>query len=162
MTPPPGRASAVQTACNTAGRLFSCAGNGPGAEHPEKGITVTITHPDQIHAAFEAAANAHDVDAMLALYDTDGIAVELDGSPTTGREAMRASFEGLLAGLRHITGTDRKLFVAGDVALLSGTWTAQFGEPDGSIVEAEGVTAEVAVRQADGSWLLVIDDPSFV
>jgi uncharacterized protein (TIGR02246 family) len=123
---------------------------------------VTITHPDQIHAAFEKAANAHDVDAVLALYDTDGINVELDGSTTTGRDAMRASFEGLLGALRHITGTDRKLFVAGDVALLSGSWTAQFAQPDGSVVDAQGVTAEVAVRQPDGTWLLVIDDPAFV
>ena len=35
-----------------------------------------ITDPAQIHETFMAATNAHDVDALLALYDTDGIAVE--------------------------------------------------------------------------------------
>jgi uncharacterized protein (TIGR02246 family) len=122
---------------------------------------VTITHPDQIHAAFEKAANAHDIEAVLALYDTSGVNVELDGSETTGPDAMRASFEGLLGALRHIEGADRKLVVAGDVALLSSSWTAEFARPDGSVVTGQGVTAEVAVRQPDGTWLLVIDDPSF-
>lgn len=122
---------------------------------------MNITHPDQIHDAFTAAANAHDVDAVLDLYDTAGVNVELDGTQTTGQEAMRASFAGFFSVLRRIEGTDRKIFVAGDVALTSAHWNAEFVMPDGSVVTQEGTTAEVSRRQADGTWKIVIDDPTF-
>jgi uncharacterized protein (TIGR02246 family) len=122
---------------------------------------MSVTHPDQIHDTFTKAVNASDVDALLDLYDPDGVVVELDGSLTTGSDAMRASFEALAGAIRHIDGTDRKIFVAGDIALTSGSWTAEIELPDGTVVTQQGVTAEVSRRQADGTWRLVIDDPMF-
>jgi uncharacterized protein (TIGR02246 family) len=110
---------------------------------------------------FLQAVNAKDVDALLGLYDPDGINVELDGSQTTGREAMRASFAGLIGAVRRIDGATRKVFVAGDVALTSGSWTAEFVLPDGSVVEQQGINTEVSRRQPDGTWRIVIDDPMF-
>ena len=121
-----------------------------------------LTHPDQIHDTFTKAVNASDVEALLDMYDPDGISVELDGSQTTGHAAMRASFEGLLGAVGHIDGTTRKLFVARDVALSSASWIAEFVLPDGSVVTQRGTTAEVSVRQPDGTWRVVIDDPMFV
>lgn len=123
---------------------------------------MSVQDPAQLHHAFENAINAHDVDAVLALYDPNGIAVQLDGSECTGEGPMRAMVEGLVAGIVSIKGTDRKLFVADDVALSSGTWIAEIRLPDGTLVTQEGTTAEVARRQADGSWKFVIDDPMFV
>ncbi len=120
-----------------------------------------ITDPAQIHEAFMAATNAHDVDALLALYDTDGIAVELDGSQASGEEAMRAMFVGLTGAIAHIDGSTRKLFVVGDTALSSASWTAQIVLPDGTVVEQAGTTAEVSRRQPDGTWLMIIDDRMF-
>ena len=123
---------------------------------------MSIQDPTQLHAAFENAINAHDVEAVLALYDTDGVAVQLDGSECTGAAPMRAMVEGLVAGIVSLKGTDRKLFVAGDVALSSGHWVAEITLPDGTTATAEGITAEVSRRQPDGSWKFVIDDPMFV
>ena len=120
-----------------------------------------VTDPAQIHDAFMAATNAGDVDALLALYDTRGIAVELDGSQARGADGMRAMFVGLTSAIARIEGTTRKLFVAGDIALGSATWTAQVALPDGTYVEQSGTTAAVSRRQPDGSWLMVIDDPMF-
>ncbi len=84
---------------------------------------MSITHPDQVHDWFTKAVDDEDVDGLLALYDTDGTAVELDGSET---------------------------------------WAAEIVRPDGTVVTQRGVTAEVSVRQPDGTWLPVIDDPMFV
>lgn len=122
---------------------------------------MSVTHPDQIHDTFEKAINAHDVEALLALYDADGVIVEFDGSHTTGAAAMRASFEAMTAMIRHLHGTDRKLVVAGDVALSSGSWTAEIAQPDGTVVTATGTTAEVSRRRPDGTWTVLIDDPLF-
>ena len=123
--------------------------------------TGAITGPDQIHQAFLQATNSNDVDALVAMYDPDGIAVRLDGGECTGAAAMRAMFSELTEMIRHIDGGTRKVFVAGDLALTSGTWTAEVVLPDGSTVRQSGTTAEVSRRQPDGTWKLVIDDPMF-
>jgi ketosteroid isomerase-like protein len=83
--------------------------------------TGAITGPDQIHQAFLQATNSDDVDALLNLYDPDGIAVQLDGGQCTGAAAMRAMFTDLTGMIRHIDGGTRKVFIAGDLALTSGT-----------------------------------------
>jgi ketosteroid isomerase-like protein len=46
-------------------------------------------------------------------------------------------------------------FEAGDLALVHWSWTMRL--TDGR--EAEGATAEVLRRQADGSWKFLIDNP---
>lgn len=122
---------------------------------------MAVTHPDQIHDTFEKAVNSKDVDALLDLYDPDGVVVEFDGSRTTGHAAMRASFEAMTGMIRHLRGTDRKLVVAGDVALSSASWTAEIALPDGSVVTQQGTTAEVSRRRPDGTWNVLIDDPLF-
>jgi uncharacterized protein (TIGR02246 family) len=122
---------------------------------------MTINHPSEIHERFEAAVNSKDVDAMMALYDVDGVAIELDGSECTGEAAFRAMLTGLAGALSDLEGTTTKVIVAGDIALTAGTWTAQVPGPDGGLVTASGTNVEVSRRQADGTWLLVIDDPAF-
>ena len=120
-----------------------------------------LTAPDQIHDRFMRATNEKDVDGLLALYDTAGVAVQLDGSEAVGEPAMRAMLDGLTTAIRHIDGTTRKLFVSGDIALSSADWTAEIVLPDGSTVTQGGTTAEVSRRQPDGTWRVVIDDPLF-
>jgi uncharacterized protein (TIGR02246 family) len=132
------------------------------ATEPRTVDPARITDPTQIHDAFMGATNAKDVEALLALYDTDGIAVQLDGGQASGADAMRAMFAGLTSAIAHIDGTTRKLFVAGDLALSSASWTAEVVLPDGTVVEQHGTTAEVSRRLPDGTWRMVIDDPRFV
>ncbi len=122
----------------------------------------TINQPGEIHDRFEAAVNAKDVDALMALYDVGGVAIELDGSECTGEESFRAMLTGLVGALSDLKGTTTKVIVAGDIALTAGTWTAKVPGPDGELMTASGTNVEVSRRQADGTWLLVIDDPAFV
>ena len=66
---------------------------------------------------------------------------------------------GLLDGSPHITPLASSMLVAGDVALISNRWRISFGGmPAGA--SFEGASTEVTRRQADGSWLYVIDSPS--
>ncbi len=121
-----------------------------------------IDHPTDIHTTFMNAVNAKDVDGLLAMYDTSGIAVHLDGSECTGSDAMRGMFSELTGFIRTIHGTTRKVLVGGDIALSSAAWTAEITLPDGTITTQQGTTAEVSRRQPDGTWRVVIDDPTFV
>lgn len=113
-----------------------------------------VTDPTQIHDAFMDATNARDVDALLALYDPDGLAVQLDGGQARGEGALRAMFVGLTSAIAHIDGTTRKVSVVGDTALSSASWTAEVVLPDGTVMQQEGITAAVSRRQptAPGGW----------
>lgn len=118
------------------------------------------TEPAELHTMFEAAINDKDAEALLALYEPDGVAVHLDGTHRTGPE-LRTMIDDLLATMAHIEGETRKVLVAGDVALMSASWRARLNTPDGED-QATGTTAEIARRQPDGTWRWIIDDPMFV
>lgn len=89
---------------------------------------------------------AGDIDGMLALFEADAILDTGDGPFIQGRESIRALFEEFVASGEKMTlGKQSPAVINGDLALTS-TQCA-----DGSI------TAEVARRQSDGTWLWVID-----
>lgn len=47
----------------------------------------------------------------------------------------------------------------GDIALTCSDWSATATDQHGALVPMTGRGTEVARRQADGTWLLVIDNP---
>ena len=48
---------------------------------------------------------------------------------------------------------------SGDIALAHAKWTSVGTDADGNRVDFAGQTTEVMRRQADGTWLFVIDNP---
>lgn len=118
-------------------------------------------HPKELHDLFSAAVNARDTEALVALYEPDGLAVHLDGETYTGEAALRRMMADLLAAVHRFDGVSRKVLVNGDLALTSASWTGEFRTPDGEVRQASGTTAELSRRQPDGSWRFVIDDPAF-
>ena len=89
---------------------------------------------------------AGDIDGMVALYEPDAVLDDGEGRLVKGKEAIRALFDAFAeSGKKFAAGTQSPAVISGDLALTSTHL------PDGS------VTAEVARRQADGTWLWVID-----
>ena len=102
--------------------------------------------PRDLEPLLISRQHAADADGMAALYE-DGARID-DGEAHVieGREAIRTFFARLIAtGRKFQVGTPRASVVCGDLALTSTRL------PDGA------VTAEVARRQRDGTWLWVID-----
>jgi ketosteroid isomerase-like protein len=90
-----------------------------------------------------------DAEGMAALYDPAAVLDVGNGKLAVGREAIRTFYAGLIAtGAKFNGGQQKPIILNGDLALTSTRL------PNGS------VTAEVARRQPDGSWLWVIDQPS--
>lgn len=117
------------------------------------------TEPEQMHALFEQAFNAGDIDALMALYEPDAALIPQPGALAEGTAAIRESLRWLLDRRGEIT-LDTKLVVrVGDLAFLTNRWSLTGGTmPDGSPAELGAATAEVARLQADGTWLYVIDN----
>jgi uncharacterized protein (TIGR02246 family) len=116
--------------------------------------------PAELHRLFQEAANDADVEALVALYEPDPAFATAARAAAAGREALRSHLSELLAlRPRFERVTTTKVFEAGGIALTCSDWTATATGPGGDAVTMAGRGTEVARRQADGSWLLVIDNP---
>ena len=113
--------------------------------------------PEQLHRDFETAFNAGDLNALLALYEPDAALIPQPGVVVYGLDQIGPALQQFL----DIGGTmvlDTKTVVTvGDLAYLTNRWSLTGTGPDGPI-EMGAVTAEIARRQDDGTWLYVIDN----
>src|SRR5262245_36958551 len=116
-------------------------------------------NPIEIHAAFEKAFNAGDLDGVVALYEKDAILVTEANRTITGQSAIREAYRGYLAVRTSMTLETVAAYESGGLALLHGRWSRKGKGPDGSEIQVSGRNSEVVRRQPDGSWLFIIDNP---
>jgi uncharacterized protein (TIGR02246 family) len=108
----------------------------------------TTTDPQDLARFLVARENAGDAEGMAALYEPDAV-LSGNGRTVAGRDAIRAFYGELIAaGRKFELGVQRPALINANLALTS------IVLPDGR------VTAEVARRQSDGTWLWVIDQVS--
>lgn len=102
--------------------------------------------PQDLERLLVSRQNAGDFDGIAALYEPQALLDDGEGRLVHGHKAIRQFFAELVAqGTKFQMGEQRAAMVCGDLAL-----TSTFC-PNGT------VTAEVARRQRDGTWLWVID-----
>lgn len=118
--------------------------------------------PSQLYELFERAIASNDVAALTALYEAEAVVVPQPGRLARGREEVRAALEGFAAAVSDFSVRATKEMIAGDVALVSGSWTATALGPDGSTIPIGGADAVVARRGPDGTWRMAIDDANFI
>ena len=111
--------------------------------------------PEALHQALAAAFNTKDVDQVLALYETDGALVPQPGQVVTGTSELREALMGFLAieGTMDIV-TSYSVETDG-VALTRSLWTIRKGDE----IAIQKMGTEVMRRQADGTWLFLVDHP---
>jgi uncharacterized protein (TIGR02246 family) len=116
----------------------------------------------QIQATIDAnsaAISAGNMDAILATYEPEALLVGGRGMKAVGSPALRKAFEGFLGMSPKITMSNAELLQTGDVALHTYDWSMTGNAPDGSVIEQNGKAVIVLRKQADGRWLMVIDNP---
>ncbi len=105
--------------------------------------------PEELARLFVEQANQGNVEGLVALYEKDAVLALPDGRVAVGSEEIRKFYSALLSSRPHFeAGTQRPALRSGDLALTSSQLTAGT------------VTAEIARRQADGTWLWVVDQPA--
>lgn len=108
----------------------------------------------EIHTLFLDAFNRGDVEALVALYEPAALLVTGSGT-ATGHEAIREAYRRILAGGVRMELETRAVSESDDgLAVLHASWTYYRGQD-----AISGLSTEVVRRQADGSWLFVIDEP---
>ena len=108
---------------------------------------------------FARAFAAGNLEGLVALYEPFAVLAPRPGPVAIGQAAIREVLTGFLSLKPQFTLKVEKVLHTGDVALLISHWTLNGTDPSGNKVEQAGTTADVARRQPDGSWLLVIDNP---
>lgn len=114
----------------------------------------TVSVPHEMNPIFAQAFNTRDIDMLLALYE-EGAVLRIDAESTfTGKAEIATELQKLLSMPGKMVSHNNFCIEHGNIALL---------RADHSIVNADGATifsgssAEVVRRQADGTWLYIID-----
>ena len=141
--------------------LFSCQAN---QEEPTNMTTPELmekwkSEVRQMEADFAAMAAEQGVPAAFLHFAADDAVLNRRNSAIKGKSAIEAYFQ-------EQTLTDVKLewapdFVdvsaAGDMAYTYGLYTFSAKDPEGKLVESEGIFHTVWKRHADGGWKYVWD-----
>lgn len=109
--------------------------------------------------AMTSAFNQGNIDGIMRTYEPGAVVLGEPGAPVSGTLALRAMFAGFIAAKAHFTFQAHEVIQAGDLALHLTPWRMAGVGPDGKAVTAGGLSIAVLRRQADGRWLMVIDDP---
>ena len=118
--------------------------------------------PDYVHTEFARVFAARGLEALVSLCEEDTKFINMGGTEVQGT-GIRAALQGFLtaAGSDSVmTMETNYVSECGDLAMLSNTWLLKATGPDGKPLEMTGKTVEVARKQADGGWLMVIDNPA--
>ena len=114
----------------------------------------TVNVPHEMNQIFARAFNTRDINKLMTLYEEEAI-LRIDAESTfTGKAAIATELQKLLSMPGKMASHNNFCIEHGNIALL---------RADHSIVDADGVTifsgssAEVVRRQADGTWLYIID-----
>ena len=104
--------------------------------------------PEDLARFFVLRANAGDIEGLVALYEPDAALALPDGKVAKGAEAIRRFYAAMLSKQpKLVAGEQRPALLNSDLALTS------------SRLANGTVTAEIARRQPDGSWLWAVDQP---
>jgi uncharacterized protein (TIGR02246 family) len=104
-------------------------------------------------AAWEAALNTKDVDAVVALYTEDARIMAPNTTISTGSDAVRTEFGGMIEAGLSVQLTSIETRAAGDMGHNVGTYVLTVGD---EVVDA-GKFVETWVRGDDGEWRMSND-----
>ena len=120
--------------------------------NPKSKILSTI---NDMNAAFQKG----DIEGILRTYEPEAVVVAQPGAAISGSASLRAMFAGFIAAQARFTFKGHEIIETGDVALHLAPWRMTGVAPDGTPLTAEGLSVAILRKQADGRWLLLIDNP---
>ncbi len=115
--------------------------------------------PEELCSQFTQRFSTGDIDALVALYETQAVLLPQPGHVAQGHAAIRESLAAFLAMRGTFRMSPPKVIHADGVALLYADWSLDAKAPDGSPIHLTGQTTDVARRQPDGPLRYAIDSP---
>ena len=118
--------------------------------------------PEECDLMLYEVMEAGDLDSALDLYEPEAIFIVSPGKVVTGRAAIREILQGMasaqatgkLDSVTSVTSAD------GSLAFTRTKGSSTIPGPDGNLITTYFHSVEVVRKQPDGTWRIVIDDPS--
>lgn len=132
-------------------------------DHPNWEAAQMAAHkPEECDQLLFDVMETGDVDTALALYEPNAVFVVSPEKVVTGHDAIRGVLEGMIAAnatgkLDSVTSVPS---ADGSVAFTRATGSSTRPGPDGRPVTTYFHSIEVVRKQPDGTWCIIIDDPS--
>lgn len=118
-------------------------------------------NPTEVIQQFASALSAGNIDGVVSLYEADGAFIPPGAASSEvvrGRDAIRQTVQQFLALNPTMTVDPSKAVEVGEIALVTGGWKLT---ADGDM-KMSGAFANIVRRQADGTWLCLLDNPGGV
>lgn len=126
----------------------------PPPAEPEMTQAEAMEVFDGLVEAWDAAQNANDVDALMAIYGVDAAAMPPELPEVAGTDALRGLWAEFLGGTQDNDNVLQGVRVSGDLAVIWGSYTTTAAEGEEGATVA-GKWMGILERQADGSWKLL-------
>ena len=138
--------------------LAAC-GEKPAEEAPPAPEPMSQAGNDAVRSTFINLYMSKDAANASQFYAEDAVMYGPDGSIATGRAAIQAAFEGMIAaGQDSLALTSTSFEAAGDQATDRGTWLMRTLDPETKeATRQKGDYLKVMGRQADGGFKIIKD-----
>jgi ketosteroid isomerase-like protein len=94
----------------------------------------------------------------MTLYEADACFASQPGQLAKSPESVRQSLRSFIDLNGKLDLKVKRVLRASDLALVTTEWSFRGAGPDGNIVDMAAKSADLLRRQADGTWLFVIDN----
>lgn len=107
----------------------------------------------------DEAYNRGDLEAILSFYEEGATMVLEPGRLATGRPELRRAYEWILNNIKGMAIQEKtNVIMSGDIALFTSRWSYDGATSDGTHVSRQSYASVVLRKQADGNWLIVVDN----
>lgn len=117
------------------------------------------SNPSDTVTGLVDAINQGNLQAAIARYEIGACFVVQPGTVAVGTEALSQAIARMIALKPVLTTQTCQTIQTGEVALYCSQWQLTGTAVDGSPVHMTGSSSDVLRRQADGHWLIAIDNP---
>jgi len=100
-----------------------------------------------------------DIAGVLASYEKNAAVMFEPAKQESNPIEFKKNFEEFFQLNPKFSYSGHEVYIANDLALHIAPWTMKGNAPDGTIIEQSGLSVAVLRKQADGSWLMVLDNP---
>lgn len=118
----------------------------------EKSVLARIEHMTE-------SFHQKNINAVMQNYEQGAIITFEPNKPVSDAAVLREMFKSAFTMNPQFDYSGHEVIVSGDTAVHIAPWTMTGKLQDGSSVSQSGLSVAVLRRQADGNWLIVIDNP---
>ena len=133
------------------------------AQTTEKMETTFNTEQKKVYSTIEKMVTSFhnkDIDGVLATYEDGAIVMFEPQKPVSGKNNLKMAFTQFAAVDPKFNFSGHEVYISGNIATHIAPWTMVGKMLDGSKIEQSGLSVAVLRKQADGTWLMIQDNPN--